>query len=117
MYKLSQNSTSITRLSDGASIPADPRNTDYAAYIQWLTEGNTPTPYVKPPGEIIAEAASAQLAVDTLTVKTDPAVTAMLLLSPAEQSTALDTMTTLPQLRAEVKRLAMVVAILAKKLL
>ena len=43
MYKLT-NSTSITRLSDGASIPADEQNTDYAAYIQWLSEGNTPTP-------------------------------------------------------------------------
>ena len=43
MYKLNQ-STLITRLSDGASIPADPANTDYAAYLQWLSEGNTPTP-------------------------------------------------------------------------
>jgi len=44
MYKLNQNSTSITRMSDSASIPADPANTDYAAYLQWLLEGNTPTP-------------------------------------------------------------------------
>ena len=44
MYKLNQNSTSITRMSDHASIPADPRNTDYAAYLQWLSEGNTPEP-------------------------------------------------------------------------
>lgn len=44
MYKLNQNSTSITRMSDSASIPADPANTDYAAYLQWLSEGNTPTP-------------------------------------------------------------------------
>lgn len=29
MYQLT-NSTSIKRLSDGASIPADERNTDYA---------------------------------------------------------------------------------------
>ena len=43
MYKLT-NSTSITRIADGASIPADPRNTDYAAYLQWLSEGNTPEP-------------------------------------------------------------------------
>ena len=42
-YKLT-NSTSITRLSDGASIPADPANTDYAAYLVWLSEGNQPTP-------------------------------------------------------------------------
>ena len=44
MYKLNNDSPSITRLSDGASIPADPANTDYAAYLVWLSEGNTPTP-------------------------------------------------------------------------
>ena len=43
MYKLT-NFPSITRLSDGAGIPADPSNTDYAAYLVWLSEGNTPTP-------------------------------------------------------------------------
>ncbi len=42
-YKLT-TSTSITRLSDGASIPDDTSNTDYAAYLQWLSEGNTPEP-------------------------------------------------------------------------
>ena len=42
-YKLT-TSPSITRLSDNASIPADPANTDFAAYLVWLSEGNTPTP-------------------------------------------------------------------------
>lgn len=43
MYKLS-NSTSITRLADGASIPNDPANNDYAEYLEWLGAGNTPEP-------------------------------------------------------------------------
>lgn len=43
MYKLT-NSTNITRLADGASIPNDPRNGDYVAYLAWIAAGNTPTP-------------------------------------------------------------------------
>ena len=42
MYKLT-NSTSILR-SDGASIPQDFANVDYAAYLAWVEAGNTPEP-------------------------------------------------------------------------
>ena len=48
MYQLT-NSPSIIRTSDSASIPADPANTDYAAYLQWLSEGNAPEPADSPP--------------------------------------------------------------------
>jgi hypothetical protein len=48
MYQLTTGDT-ILRLEDNAYIPPDPANTDYAAYLQWLSEGNTPLPAPEPP--------------------------------------------------------------------
>lgn len=55
MYKLTKQGTSITRLSDGASIPLAPGNTDYQEYLDWVGKGNTPAP-AQTPAEIAAEA-------------------------------------------------------------
>ena len=43
MYKLTKHNT-IIRLADNASILADPANTDYQEYLEWLAAGNTPQP-------------------------------------------------------------------------
>jgi len=34
----------VKRLTDSAFIPFDPANTDYQKYLQWIAEGNIPTP-------------------------------------------------------------------------
>ena len=50
MYKLDSipfnktEPTSVTRLADNASIPFDPDNTDYQAYLAWVAQGNEPFP-------------------------------------------------------------------------
>jgi hypothetical protein len=49
MYKLYKSFSigevvSVTRLADNTSIPFDPANTCYQAYLEWLAEGNEPEP-------------------------------------------------------------------------
>jgi hypothetical protein len=40
----SQGNLMCVNRSDGWSIPLDPANTDYQAYLKWLEAGNTPQP-------------------------------------------------------------------------
>jgi hypothetical protein len=47
MYQLT-TSTSIIRLTDGATIPNDPGNRDYREYLEWVEAGNTPEPAPEP---------------------------------------------------------------------
>ena len=54
MYKLINNPLGainvVLRIADNTSIPFDPANTDYQAYLQWLAEGNAPEPADAPTG-------------------------------------------------------------------
>lgn len=82
MYKLTRSGASVTRLSDGASIPADPANRDYQEFLQWVADGNTPDaadPLPEPetpPTEILL----ALLADVTDVDETKPILEAMLLI-------------------------------------
>jgi hypothetical protein len=46
-YQLTAGDT-IVRTKDGACIPNDPANRDYAEYQKWLEDGGVPDPYVPP---------------------------------------------------------------------
>ena len=48
MYQLTSSDT-ILRLSDNAFIPQAPGNRDYADFLAWKAEGNTPLPAPPPP--------------------------------------------------------------------
>ena len=39
-----EESQCVKRIADNAFIPFDPQNSDYAEYLRWLAEGNTPEP-------------------------------------------------------------------------
>lgn len=52
MYKKSNGS--IVRIMDGASIPDDSANLDYAEYLRWVAEGNAPEIEVDMPDTKIA---------------------------------------------------------------
>jgi hypothetical protein len=48
MYQETKLQNVVKRLSDHAFIPLDSANTDYAKYLEWLAEGNTPLPVDEP---------------------------------------------------------------------
>ena len=43
MYKIISE-TIILRVADNTFIPVDQGNSDYADYLRWIADGNTPLP-------------------------------------------------------------------------
>lgn len=60
----------VSRDSDGAHIPADPANTDYAAYLMWVAAGNIAAQLPEPPMTWIGfqQLAQAELSKSDLTM-------------------------------------------------
>lgn len=46
------NERSIRRMEDGACIPTDPQNSDYARVLEWIAEGNALIPADAPVVEV-----------------------------------------------------------------
>lgn len=70
-YKLT-NTNSVIRQSDGACVPFAVGNTDYAAYLAWVAQGNAPLPVDPPTVEQLREQAKSARAqsVAAITVTT-----------------------------------------------
>ena len=47
--------TCVKRVADSACIPFDPANTDYQAYLAWLSSGNVPLPADEMAGNIVEQ--------------------------------------------------------------
>jgi hypothetical protein len=47
-YQLTATDSTIIRTEDGAYIPNDPANRDYAEYLKWVEDGGVADPYVPP---------------------------------------------------------------------
>ncbi|HYG87003.1 MAG TPA: hypothetical protein VD978_12155 [Azospirillum sp.] len=85
MYQLTQYPESIRRLADGAMIPTDPANRDYAEYLAWVAEGNAPEPAAVPVPLPVPAAISRRQFYQALAVSTPPYIT------PAEALAAMRT--------------------------
>jgi hypothetical protein len=102
--------SAIRRLADGASIPINPDNRDYAEYLKWVTDGGVPEEADPPPppsqDELDAEAA-----------RTYAKLVAIRDMTPAEVQTWIDAnLTDLATAKDVIKTLAVGFCVLARRI-
>lgn len=116
MYKLTKFS-SITRLADGACIPADERNADYGEFLAWVAAGNTPDPVDPPTADELSAIAQATDAAEAEAVaKADTVIQYLRDHTPAECEAYVQAQVTdLASARALLKKVAVVLCVLAKR--
>lgn len=68
-YKLFNRATHILRVDDGAMIPTDPLNADYAEYLSWCAAGNAPLPADPLPNPRIAQIKAELAALDARRIR------------------------------------------------
>jgi len=108
MYKLTRDGLNIIRLADMAGIPVNPHNRDYSAYLEWLTQGNTPQPAdpEPPPSQYELDVADAR-----------PKLAALMVMTPAQvESWITANVNNLADAKGVLKTLAVGMAILARRL-
>lgn len=117
MYKLATINV-IVRLSDGAFIPADSTNADYAEFLKWKLAGNTPDPADPPTPERIAELSQlAKDAADAIAAKAYAKLSALRNMTPAQvQAWVSANVTNLAQAQDAIATLAIAVSVLARRL-
>jgi hypothetical protein len=113
MYKLTKW-PEIIRLSDGATIPPDIRNTDYAEYLQWLAAGNTPEPVDPPTAE---ELQAIQDEIDAVEARAHTKLRALKAMTPSQvQAWVAANVTNLAQAQDAIATLAIGMSILARRI-
>lgn len=64
-YKIARDNL-VIRNKDNASIPNEPGNADWQAYMAWVAAGGVPDPYVEPPENIARKQREAAFNADTV---------------------------------------------------